>query len=69
MEKDLDEAFQWFSKAAAQGYAVALNNLGSCYEYGKGVKKNMQTAISLYRKAAEKGQKNGISALSRLGVR
>ncbi len=37
VQKDDVKAFEWYSKAAAQGYAPAQNNLGIMYEYGRSV--------------------------------
>lgn len=42
-------------RLAAQGVAEAQYNLGFCYEYGKGVTKNVAEADKWYRKAAELG--------------
>ena len=35
--QDYEQAFKWYTKAAEQGYAQAQNNLGVCYQGGKGV--------------------------------
>ena len=59
-------AVYWYKLAAEQGFAVAIFNLGVCYEYGNGVTKNLSEAIALYRKAAEKGQANAIQRLKEL---
>jgi hypothetical protein len=56
------EAANLWRKAAEQGDAEAQNQLGECYYYGKGVKKDeteankwYHKAIEQYRKAAEQG--------------
>ena len=46
---------KWYRKAAEQGHADAQNNLGLCYQYGKGVAKDYAEAVKWYRKAAEQG--------------
>lgn len=51
--EDYDTAFKWWIKAAENGYAVAQNNIGVCYENGLGVSQNLNEAIKWYRKAAE----------------
>lgn len=52
--KDDTEALKWFRKAAAQGWAPSMNNLGVMYALGAGVPKDDVEAVSWYRKAAEK---------------
>jgi TPR repeat protein len=49
------EAAKWFQKSAEQSNAPAQLLLGSCYENGEGVIKNMVEAAKWYRKAAEQG--------------
>jgi uncharacterized protein len=48
-------AVSWFEKAAAQGEANALFNLGVCHERGLGVKVDMKKALDYYRQAADLG--------------
>ena len=47
--------FEEYKKAAEQGHTNAQFRLGHCYEYGIGVAKNNEEAVSWYRKAAEQG--------------
>ena len=54
-KKDYMKAFEWYSKAAAQGYAKAEYNVGYCYENGIGVEKNVVKAFEWYSKAAAQG--------------
>lgn len=44
-----------FRKAAEQGEAKAYFNMGVCYQFGKGTRKNAKKAVECYRKAAELG--------------
>ena len=53
--KDYDEAVKWYRLAAAQGNALAQNNLGVMYENGLGVPKDYDEAIKWYRLAAAQG--------------
>jgi TPR repeat protein len=62
---DHAEAFKWFEKAAENGNAVAMNNVGSLYAKGQGVPQDYAKARDWYKKAAEKG--NGV-AMNNLGV-
>ena len=45
VQKDDTKLVEWYSKAAAQGYAPAQNNLGIMYEYGRSVKKDDVNAL------------------------
>ena len=49
------KAFEWFTKAANQGYADAQFNMGVMYEFGKGVHQDYQKAIEWITKAAGQG--------------
>lgn len=53
--KDYDEAFTWFMKAAAQNKDVAYFRLGECYEKGEGCTKNLKKAADNYQRAADLG--------------
>ena len=46
-------AFEKFEKAAQKGYHEAQNQLGYCYNNGKGTEKNDELAVMWYREAAE----------------
>ena len=50
-----EAAAHWFERAAKKGLAPAQFRLGSLYEKGIGVKRNLATARDLYRAAADKG--------------
>ena len=52
---------------AEQGDATAQNNLGFCYEDGRGVSKDLNEAIEWYRKAAQQGIENAKLRLNDLG--
>lgn len=59
----MEKAACLYTKAAKQGMEDAQNNLGCCYEYGRGVPKDLAIAISWYEKAAAKGNKYSQYAL------
>ena len=46
----------WYRKAAIQGDASALNNLGAMYKFGAGVTKNLVLAHVFYNLAAVRGE-------------
>ena len=50
--KNPNTAFNWFQKAANNGYKYAFYNLGRHYQYGLSVQKDISKAISIYEKAA-----------------
>jgi TPR repeat protein len=60
-----DEAINLFRKAAAEGHAGAMNNLGLAYERGAGVRKDMGEAARWYQRSADAGNS---AAMHRLGV-
>jgi len=67
--EDRDEfdakAFEYYSKAAGKACAIAQNKLGNCYEYGKGVQKDIKIAVEWYQQAAAQGN---ASAQTNLGL-
>jgi hypothetical protein len=54
--KDYAEARRLFEKAAAAGYAMAMNNIGALYEGGSGVPKNYVESARWYGKAVAAGE-------------
>ncbi|KAH3731365.1 sel1 repeat family protein [Pelomyxa schiedti] len=60
-----DKALLLLQKAADDGNANAMNNLGVCYQNGQGVGKDINQAVSLYKKAADAGN---ATAMFNLGV-
>ena len=63
---DYVKAFECFLSSSIDGYAPAMNWLGYCYEYGKGTKKNLDSAFGWYEKAANANVANAIYHLGRL---
>ena len=53
VEEDYEMALYWYALAAKQKYAMAINNIGNCFMYGKGEQKNYQAAFSYYMQAAK----------------
>lgn len=64
-QKDYQKAFAWIEKAAKQGLQAAQLDLGTLYDVGEGVEKNLKTAAMWYQKAANQGE---IAAQYNLGV-
>jgi TPR repeat protein len=54
--KDHAEARRLYDKAAASGYAMAMNNIGALYEGGMGVPVNYAEAVRWYGKAVAAGE-------------
>lgn len=52
---DSIKAYQWFMKAAEEGYAVAEHNVGVCLYEGLGVTRNLTKANYWAMKAAKRG--------------
>ena len=66
VRQDANHAREWYKAAAEAGDTDAMNNLGSMYEYGKGVKPNYRAARNWYKKAAELGNTRARDNLSRI---
>jgi TPR repeat protein len=47
------ESLHWFTLAANEGHAVAMNMVGRCHELGRGTAPDASLAAAWYRKAAE----------------
>lgn len=52
---DVEEAVDWFTKAADTGYTDAHLQLGMMYQDGIGVRKDPSQAMKWFRKPAEEG--------------
>ena len=48
-----------------EGILMILNNLGLCYEYGRGVEQDNEQALKLYEKGKDKGH---IEAMSNYAI-
>ena len=62
----MTKAISWWRKAAEQEFTPAMYNLGFCYRYGRGVKKDLTEAARWWRKAADLGDENARDALDSL---
>ncbi|CAI2164471.1 8381_t:CDS:2 [Funneliformis geosporum] len=63
-ERNLKKAFYWYNKAAKNGNVVAQYNLGRCFQYGIGNKKDEIKAFINYKKSADNGY---VCAIFRIG--
>ncbi len=55
VQKDYAPAIQWYTKAAAQGFAISENNLGYDYLHGRGVPVDYPKAFQWLSSAARQG--------------
>ncbi|MDY4413886.1 MAG: tetratricopeptide repeat protein, partial [Ruminococcus sp.] len=67
VEQSWEKAVEWYRKSAEQGNKYGQNNLGWCYEDGKGVEKNYKEAVRLYQLSARQGNETAQNNLKRLG--
>ncbi len=65
-QKDYENAFIWYSKAAEQGYGDGYNGIALCYEKGYYVEKNQDKAFEYYHKATDCGSLRGMYNLAYL---
>lgn len=57
----VDQAFEWYTKAANQGNPLALYNLGLCYKCGSGVAVNSAKTFLYFQLAAKRGNQDAQS--------
>jgi uncharacterized protein len=63
IDRNDEEAAQWFQKAAQQEHAEAQYILGTMFEKGTGVKKNDAEAFKWFSKAASQGHERSLVIL------
>jgi len=59
-------AAEFFRKSVVKGNPTGLNNLGTCYELGRGVPVNVNKAYEFYEEASKKGNAQAMSNLGYL---
>ncbi len=64
LNKDEQESFKWWLKAAESGDAESVYFLGECYSEGRGVAKDVEKAFKLYTTSAEQGYSSAAGMLS-----
>ena len=67
-KKDLQQAFEWSSKAAKQGHHGALYKVGTFYDKGMVVKKDPKLAMEWYKKAAASGSRQAQKRLDEISA-
>jgi TPR repeat protein len=69
LKQNYSLAVDSFERASKLGNIDALNNLGLCFEYGKGVERSLEKAMTLYKQAAEKLHPVAISNQAILSIK
>ena len=64
--KDYTDAADWYGQAAESGYALAMNNLGYLYQWGRGVDQDFAKAMELYEQAAALGDPYAFNNLGKM---
>ena len=64
--QNLNDAAEWYRKAAEKGHVKAQYRLGMLYATGSGVDKDMKEAVKWYKKAAFQGFLPAKEALKRI---
>jgi len=59
VEENDEQAFYWYSIAAAKQSAIGYNGLGNCYRIGAGVTPDADKAFESYKKASDAGSPEG----------
>lgn len=52
---DDQKAFEWYKKAAAQGFSPGIEAVAGAYQSGKGVPKDPKRALAMYHKLVDQG--------------
>ncbi|KAL0214282.1 hypothetical protein P9112_006466 [Eukaryota sp. TZLM1-RC] len=65
-DKDHQEAFCWFQRAAEAGNRAAMYYLGCCIRNGKGVDQDHQQAFHKFKKGAEAGNARAMPLVRKL---
>ena len=68
-DESQQEAFELYKLSAAQGFTVALYQVGCCYVNAMGTEVDLVEAKRWYERAAAKGHKGAIRALEMLARR
>jgi len=64
VEKNYKLAFDYFKMSADKGNAVAICNLGVCFQKGYGVEKDLNSSFKYYKISADKGNVYALYFLS-----
>jgi len=65
-DEDYEKAIEYYRLASAMGDDIAIGNLGYCYLYGNGTKKNVDLAIAYLKIAADSENINSIYKLGNI---
>ena len=63
-EKDEENTFQLYKKAAETGYVKAPFCVALCYYFGEGVDVNKKKAFEMFKKTFEMGDENSVNYLA-----
>ncbi len=66
IDKNVEEAIEWYRRAADRGMGSAAYNLSRFYQNGEGVERNMAEAVRYLTLAAEKGHGRAMHNLGRI---
>ncbi|UTW11703.1 tetratricopeptide repeat protein [Marinobacterium rhizophilum] len=66
LERDPNQAYDWYLRAAEQNLVAAEHNIGRCYNFGTGVAQDFVQAELWYRKAAKQGHMDAMFFLGTL---
>lgn len=68
VERNLENAVFWYTKAATAGSKTAMTNLGNMYLGGLGVGQDIAKAVELYEQAALQDEQSALCTLAKLYV-
>ena len=65
-EQSYAEALEWYRRAAQAGDGLAMYNIGTFYENGRGVDEDLKAAYDWYNRAADKGIASAMHSLGKM---
>ena len=66
IEKDFNQAINWYQKSGENGHSDAFNKLGFAYKFGTEVTKDLFQAANWFRKGADKGDAVAMNQLGNM---
>lgn len=64
VDKDYEQAMNYFVKALDAGNVKAMSEIGFMYQYGYGVTKNKFEAVNWYKRGVELGDASAMNSLA-----
>jgi TPR repeat protein len=64
VSRDYRQALHWYTRAAEEGHAEAMNRIGILYATGDGVPQDYVAAVEWYRRSADRGSASAMNNIA-----